>query len=81
MEIKIKLFAVLREIAGWDESMMTIPDEISCSDILVSLQNQIPAISSILESCVIAINGTYADKNVLVSVGDELAILPPVSGG
>lgn len=80
MRIKIKFFAVLKEIAG-KETAIDVPQEISCSDVLLHLQKEIPKISSILDSCLVAVNGKYTDKNISVCEKDEIAILPPVSGG
>ena len=81
MGIRIKLFAVLKEIAGRSETILEAPKEISCEEVLFQLRNEIPNLASILESCLVAVNGRYADKNVYVSAEDEVAILPPVSGG
>lgn len=81
MEIKVKLFAVLKETAGWDESVLHLPHEISCSEVLTCLKNKFPSIALILESCFVAINGNYVDQDTIVFMGDEVAILPPVSGG
>ena len=81
MKIKIKLFAALKEIAARNEAILEVPNEISCQEILLYLQDEIPALSPILESSLVAVNGAYADKNEYVSEEDEVAILPPVSGG
>ena len=81
MQIKIKLFAALKEIAARNEAILEVPSEISCQEILLHLQNEIPALSPILESSLVAVNGAYVDKNEHVSEEDEVAILPPVSGG
>ena len=81
MKVKVKLFAILREIAGCGETMFEVPEEVSCEEVLFHLQTEIPALSSVLEPCLVAINGRYVDKAIKVSEGDEVAILPPVSGG
>ena len=81
MQIKVKLFAALKEMAGWSETILDLPGQVSCSEVLLRLQNEIPDLVSILDSCFVAVNGRCADKNVYVSAEDEVAILPPVSGG
>ncbi len=72
---------MLREMAGCEETVLEVPDEISCEEVLFRLQTEIPALGSVLEPCLVAINGRYVDKTVDVSEEDEVAILPPVSGG
>ena len=81
MKVKVKLFAMLREMAGREETILEVPDEISCEEVLLHLQTELPVLGSVLKPCLIAINGRYVDKVVDVSEGDEVAILPPVSGG
>ncbi len=81
MRIKVRLFAISKEIAGRNEIIFEVPNQISCQKVLSRLQAEIPALFSILESCFVAINGSYVDKTMGVSEGDEVAILPPVSGG
>ncbi len=81
MRIKVKLFAIAKEIAGGDETVLEVPNEISCEEVLLRLRTKIPALFSVLELCLVVINGRYVDKTTDVSEGDEVAILPPVSGG
>ena len=81
MQIKVKFFAALRELLDCDETVLEVPEGASCEDIFLRLQTDIPALFSFQETCLVAINGTYADKAAYVSAGDEVAILPPVSGG
>lgn len=81
MKVKIKLFAILKEMADREETILEVPDQISCEEVLFRLQSEIPVLGSVLEPCLVAINGKYMDKSEDVSEGDEIAILPPVSGG
>ena len=81
MTIKVKFFAALREILHCDETVFEVSEGALCEDIFLRLQTDTPALFSFLETCLVAINGTYADKTACLSTGDELAILPPVSGG
>ena len=81
MRVTVKLFALLREIAERSETVLEVPEEISCGEILSRLRDEIPSLFPVLEHCFIAVNGRYADKNTPLSARDEVAILPPVSGG
>lgn len=76
--IKIKLFAFLKEMAGSEEISL---EATSCEEALGRLKNQFPELLSALPSCLIAVNETYAAPSTVLREGDELAILPPVSGG
>ena len=81
MGITVKVFAVLREILGVEEFYMRIHENISCQEVLALLKSTHGERVSILESSLLAINGHYAGPHSRLSPGDELAILPPVSGG
>ena len=81
MKVTVKLFAVLKEISGRDEIVFELPGEMSCEEILLRLQAEFPTLDSILKLCWVAVNGKYADRAMDVSAGDEVAVLPPVSGG
>lgn len=81
MKMTIKLFAILREISGQDEIHLEVPQEISCGEILSHVREKMPRLIPLLERCLIAVNGRYADQEAYLTSGDEVAILPPVSGG
>ncbi len=81
MKIKVKFFAALKELLNCDQTVLEVPEGSSCETVLARLQSDIPNLFSFLETSLIAVNGEYADKTAYVSPGDEVAILPPVSGG
>jgi MoaD family protein len=81
VRVKVKLFAILREMADRDETILEVPNKISCEEILSRLQTELPVLGSVLEPCLVTINGRYVDQTTDVSEGDEVAVLPPVSGG
>ncbi len=72
----MRLFAMLRERAGAREVTLSLPDGARVSDALAEL-------GSIAEGLplVMAVNREYADENQVLDAGDELALIPPVSGG
>jgi molybdopterin synthase catalytic subunit len=76
MKVRIRLFAGLRERAGADEVELELPEQSSVRDAL----DRLSGITSDV-SVVMAINQEYADENTVLSAGDELALIPPVSGG
>jgi molybdopterin synthase catalytic subunit len=76
MRIRVRLFAGLRERAGADEVELELPEGACVADAL----EQLRAISAD-SSVVMAVNREYANPQVRLEPGDELALIPPVSGG
>jgi MoaE-MoaD fusion protein len=74
MVVSVRLFAGLRERAGRDRVEVELPDGAVVSDLLA-------AMDVAPRSCVVAINREYADEQAVVRPGDEVALVPPVSGG
>lgn len=80
MKITVKLFAIGRDLVGKNEVDLTLPEDAIIQHALDQLCVDYPNFSK-LTTFMIAINMEYADKNTRLNDGDELAIIPPVSGG
>lgn len=78
MQVRIRLFAMLRERAGTSELELELPDGARVRDALAA-----PPVAALADglSLVLAVNREYADADAPLSPGDELALVPPVSGG
>jgi MoaE-MoaD fusion protein len=76
MKVSVRLFAGLRERAGRDELELDLPEGARVADALAAVEHLAPGVSLVL-----AVNREYADPDVVLSPGDELAVVPPVSGG
>ncbi len=74
MVVTVRLFAGLRERAGADRVQVELPDGARVADLLEAMELA-------PRSCVVAINREYADAGMAVREGDEVALVPPVSGG
>jgi len=72
----VKLFAVLRERAGASELTLELPDGARVQDAIDSLADVAAGVPVVM-----AVNREYADADVVLSPHDELALVPPVSGG
>jgi molybdopterin converting factor subunit 1 len=81
MRVTIKLFAILRERAGTSELELTLADHATVADARRELLRQHPELAGLLERAAFAVNRNYADLRTPINEGDELAALPPVSGG
>lgn len=76
MKVSVRLFAGLRERAGRDELMLDLPEGARVADALAAVQHLAPGVSLVL-----AVNREYAAEDAVLQAGDELAVVPPVSGG
>jgi molybdopterin synthase catalytic subunit/molybdopterin converting factor small subunit len=76
VEVTVKLFAVLRERAGASEVTLELPEGARVRDAIESLADVAAGVPVVM-----AVNREYADADVVLSESDELALVPPVSGG
>ena len=77
--IRVKLFGVAKDIVG--SSTLNIEQDFNAVDDLLSyLKSEYPAFKD-LTSLLVAINDEYADSNAKINNADEVALIPPVSGG
>jgi molybdopterin synthase catalytic subunit len=81
LTITILLFAGLAEKANQREIQLTLPEQATVRDLLQAVAEQHPALSPLLGSCFVSINHEYAAHDRLIQATDEIALLPPVSGG
>jgi molybdopterin converting factor subunit 1 len=84
MRVTVRLFARLREIAGSDTIVREVPvagGSPTVGDVWRSLVQTWPGLSAFDTSVSGAVNAEYARMTREVSEGDEVAFLPPVSGG
>ena len=78
--ITVKLFASFREIIGKDKITLKLSEKMTALDLRRMILEQYPQVVSKIQF-VIAINRKIADDAATVDQMDEVAILPPVSGG
>ena len=80
MVITVRLFAGLRERAGTDRLEIELPEDAKVADVLAAMADT--AVGEIKpRECVVAVNREYANADEPVNAGDEVALVPPVSGG
>jgi molybdopterin synthase catalytic subunit/molybdopterin converting factor small subunit len=76
MVIRLRLFAGLRQRAGRGELELELPDGARVSDALAAVDDLCAG-----TPVVMAVNRVYAPPETVLAAGDELALIPPVSGG
>jgi molybdopterin synthase catalytic subunit len=81
MRVTIRLFAMLRQQAGWREREIELPADSSVERAWRALVRMHPELGAAGETVRFARNGTYASPGDSLSDGDELALIPPVAGG
>jgi len=81
MTIKVKLFAILRERAGAAEISQQIAEGSTVAQVWQTLQNDYPKLAGPTFRLLYAVNQNYVSPDHVLRDGDELAIIPPVSGG
>lgn len=79
MKYRIKTFGITKDILGAKEVDFEMNGN-TVGALRDALANQYPDIKS-LNSLMIAINNAYADDGAILSEADEIALIPPVSGG
>src|SRR5260370_34863371 len=75
------LFARLRGQAGIDSQTVHVPEGSAVKDVYAALRDAHPSLESNLDSVRPAINQEFSDWDAVVGEGDEVAFIPPVSGG
>jgi len=81
MHVTIRLFARLRELAGAGELTRQIPEGSSAMEVWQALAAEFPAMTDYGRSISCAVNEEYSRLTATLHDGDEVAFLPPVSGG
>jgi molybdopterin converting factor subunit 1 len=81
MHVTVRLFARLRELAGASELGQELPDGASAKTSWESLVRACPALAEYEPAISCAVNEEYARLTTPLKNGDEVAFLPPVSGG
>ena len=81
MRVRVRLFAIQRELAGTREVSLDLLDGATLDDAWTALVGIHPALAPGRASVRFARNGAYADASTPLVDGDEVAMIPPVSGG
>jgi molybdopterin synthase catalytic subunit/molybdopterin converting factor small subunit len=77
MRVRLKVFAALRERTGASEHVLELPDGARAADVWAAL----PALGEPVSSVLYARNMEYVEPEAPLADGDEIALIPPVSGG
>src|SRR5690242_5914046 len=81
MDVKVLLFASLRELAGVRELVVHLEEAATTSDLKLAVAAQLPVLANGMQNITLAVNKAYVLEAVQLKNGDEVALLPPISGG
>src|SRR5579872_2539895 len=81
MQVHVLFFGMMADAAGHRNQQISLPSAATVQDLLSDCAKQFPGIEQFYGSIAISVNQEYADRNASLHEGDEVALLPPVSGG
>ena len=81
MKIHMRLFASAREVVGKQEVIVDVPEGLTAADLLIQLGAEYPDLRRQAPSLRLAVNHEYVEGGRRLAEGDEVALIPPVSGG
>lgn len=81
MRVRVLFFGVLKDLVGKPVDEIDLPDGASVRDVLARYESLIPRLRDSLPSLALAVNQQYSAPDTKLKAHDEVALLPPVSGG
>jgi MoaE-MoaD fusion protein len=81
MRLRVLFFGMLKDLAGKSDTTLDLPESATVGDLLAHFASQLPQLKDSLSSLAVAVNQQYAGTEMELKSGDEVALLPPVSGG
>jgi MoaE-MoaD fusion protein len=81
MQVRVLFFGMLRDMLGRSSETVTLPEGAPLSQLLDRFTQEKPDLNKLLPSLALSVNQEYATRDVSLHDRDEVALLPPVSGG
>jgi molybdopterin converting factor subunit 1 len=81
MRVRVLFFGMLKDLAGKSSDLLELPESASVADLLSQYSAHMPRFQDSLSSLAVAVNQQYASPGTKLKPDDEVALLPPVSGG
>lgn len=80
MTIQVLAFGIVRDIVGGSSLSIELPEQATAADLQILLKEKYPPLSR-LASVLVAVNAEYSQGDTPLKEQDEVALIPPVSGG
>jgi molybdopterin converting factor subunit 1 len=81
MKVRVRCFAAAREIVGSGELLIDVPDGSTLCQLFEQIRRQFPTLQGLAGSLLFAVNREFAPLDKRLAPDDEVALIPPVSGG
>jgi molybdopterin converting factor small subunit len=79
--LKVRLFAILRDVVGEGEITIALPSGVTVSYLETEILKKYPQLKSFSNKFVTSVNCKVTSGDTIITPTDEIALLPPVSGG
>ena len=81
MQVRVLLFGILKDLVGRPSDLVNLPDHATAADVLHHYEQSLARNKNVMSSVAMSVNQEYAAADTQLRDGDEVALLPPVSGG
>ncbi len=81
MKVSVRLFAGLKELVGGQEIVVQLPEDATVSDLAEQLAGKYPQLKPLIPGLAFAVNEEYRSRDYVLQDSDEVALIPPISGG
>lgn len=81
MKVNVLFFASCRDLVGSAEREMDLPDGATVGDLMIEIASEHPRFREMVPSLMVSVNQDYRERSDVLREGDEVALIPPVSGG
>jgi len=81
MRVRVLFFGMLKDLAGRGSDLLVLPEHATLGDVFIHYEEITPRLGELAASIAISINQEFASPDSKLKEGDEIAFLPPVSGG
>ena len=81
MELTVRFFALYRERAGLSRLDLDLPENSTVGDMTGEVRRRYPNLAPPEVKIVVAVNAEYAEPDTVLKAGDDVCLIPPVSGG
>jgi len=81
MQIRVLLFGVLKSVVGQSSEVLDFPEGSRVTNLLALYKDRFPQFEAIMSTLAVSVNQEYSRADRTLAAGDEVGLLPPVSGG
>src|SRR5579884_2911716 len=81
MQVRVRFFGMLKEVAGRGDDTLGLPEGARVADLLERCAKSAPDLKDYFPVIAVALNHEYSERDAALHEGDEVALIPPVSGG